>query len=141
MKRYPRVLAASSLSVSVLLLSLVPGAQAGASGNRSRLASTFKSLQSDWNTVIAGLKANDETKAETGFVSFSRDSVTLATFETSFSTTINADIYTVAIYGNAWAWVGYITLTTSSSVTAFQSQTKRLNSAMDKFASDLSKGL
>jgi len=130
------------ISSVVLLTSLLVGViPASATSNRTRLANSFKALQSDYNQIVAGVQAGNETKAEAGFIKFSRDCIPLATFETSFSQTINDDIFAVAQIGNGWAWIGYITLTTNSDASSFQTQTARLTKAMGKLAKDLRNGL
>jgi hypothetical protein len=133
--------AAIASSVAILTTVLVGVLPANATSNRTRLANSFGALQADYNQIVAGLQSGNETKAETGFIKFSRDCIPLATFETSFSQTINDDIFNVAQIGNGWAWVGYITLTTNSGVSSFQSQTTRLTKAMTKFANDLKNGM
>ena len=137
--RMKRIVFVSSAALLIsLLVSIVP---AHATSNRTRLANSFSALQSDYNQIVSGVQTGNETKAEAGFVKFSRDCIPLATFETSFSKTINEDIFAVAQIGNGWAWVGYITLTTNSDASAFQTQTARLTKAMNKFAKDLKNGL
>jgi hypothetical protein len=128
----------SCIVAVTLFLGVLP---ASATSNRVQLAKSWDALIGDYNQIISGLQSGNETKAEAGFIKFSRDCIPLATFETSFSYTINQDIFAVAQLGNAWAWVGYITLTTNSGVSAFQTQTNRLKVAMEKFARDLKKGL
>jgi len=127
------------MAATMVVISVLDCGPAGATSNRTQLVKAWTALQGDFNQVQAGLNTNNATKAETAFYDFSRDCIPLATFETSFSTTINADIFSVAQLGNAWAWMGYITLSTNSSVGPFKTETSRLTTALTKFTHDLGK--
>jgi len=120
------------MSVSVLDCGI-----AGATSNRTHLLNAWKLLEKDYNQIEAAIRANNSTNAEPGLIAFSRDCIPLATFETSFNATISADIYSVAELGNAWAWIGYITVDSNSAVGPFKTETTRLTNALDKFTRDL----
>lgn len=111
---------------------------ASASSNRTHLLIAWKALENDYNHIEAAINANSTTNAESGFIDYSRDCIPLATFETSFSPTINADIFSIAQLGNAWAWIGYITIDSNSGVSTFKTETVKLTAAIDKFNRDLS---
>ena len=130
---------ASTSVVVVMCLSLVVNSgPAGASSNKTQLSNAWSALLKDYNNIVSALTASDSTKAEMNFAYFSMDCVSLATFETSFNSTINSDIYNIAVHGNAWAWIGYITLTSNSGTATFQSETTKLTSDIKKFSRDLS---
>lgn len=118
---------------------LVNGGSASAASNRTHLLNAWNALENDYKHIVAAIKANNTTNAEAGFVAYSRDCIPLATFETSFNSTISADIFSIARLGNAWAWIGYITLESNGSTGMFKTETTRLVNAITRFNSDLSK--
>ncbi len=111
---------------------------AGAASNKEHLLKAWVALENDYKHIAVSLQTDNKSEAESGFIAYSRDCIPLATFETSFNATISSDIFSIAKLGNAWAWIGYITLDSNSSVTAFKTETGRLVSAIDKFNRDLS---
>jgi hypothetical protein len=128
----------SAAAVMCLSLVMIAG-PSGAASNKTQLSKAWSALLSDYNNIVSAVTANNSTKAETNFAYFSRDCVALATFETSFNSTINSDIYNIAVHGNAWAWIGYITLTSNSGTGTFQSETTTLTADIKRFSQDLSK--
>ncbi len=118
---------------------IVNTSSAGAASNRTHLLNAWTALENDYKQIVAAIKANNTTNAEAGFIAYSRDCIPLATFETSFNSTISSDIFSIARLGNAWAWIGYITLVSNSGAGTFRTETTRLVNAITKFNSDLSK--
>lgn len=117
----------------------IASSPAGASSNKSQLLKAWTALETDYKNIESALNANNETNAESGFIAFSRDCVPLATYETTFNTTINADIFNIAVLGNAWAWTGYITLDSNLGLSDFSSESTKLSTAISKFTTDLGK--
>jgi hypothetical protein len=129
----------AALALLVPLASVALTSPAGATSNRVHLLNAWKSLEADYNKVYAGIQAGNATQAENGFTAYSRDCVYLATFETSFNSTINADIFQIAVVGNAWAWIGYITLAQNTETGDLKTESSKLNAAISKFNRDLVK--
>jgi hypothetical protein len=130
------VAAGTSLIVaSVLMLGAGP---AGASSNKQHLLNAWNAILKDYRNITSAVRSNNVQGAEGGFIAFSRDCIPLATFETSFSSTIDNDIFQIAQVGNAWAWVGYITVSSNAGPGEFQTATRRLASDITKFNRDLS---
>lgn len=139
MKTCSKWCAAFLIPGMVISTLLFTAGSAGATSNKSHLQAAWSALEHDYKNILAATRANNATAAESGFIAYSRDCIPLATFETSFSKAINADIFSIARLGNAWAWVGYITLTTNSSANTFRTETSRLTAAITKFTHDLSR--
>jgi len=138
MKLTASKLVAAGTSVIVASALMVGAGPAGASSNRQHLLNAWNALLKDYNNITSAVRANNVQGAEGGFIAFSRDCIPLATFETSFSSTINNDIFQIAQVGNAWAWVGYITVSSNAGPGEFQTATRKLSSDISKFNRDLS---
>lgn len=121
------------LSGTVIGTLLFVQTSVNASPNTAHLLNAWRALQTDFEKVRSAVSSNNVQAAESGFAAYSRDCVYLATFETSFSSTINSDIFTIAVTGNAWAWIGFITVSTNSSPSNFTTESTRLAGAINKF--------
>jgi len=128
---------AALVMAGTMIFALASG-PAGAASNKTQLLHAWSALENDYSHIKAAVNANNTNNAKSGFITFSRDCIPLATFETSFNATISADIFSIARLGNAWAWIGYITLTTNSSAATFGTESSRLAAAIAKFDRDLS---
>jgi len=137
MKRFIRPLTAAFVCTASIVLPELNVMPAGASSNTTHLLNAWKALQADFNKVQAAVNSNNTTNAEAGFIAYSRDCVYLATFETSFNTTINSDIFSIAVNGNAWAWTGFLTVADNLSATNFVTASTRLAGNINKFNRDL----
>lgn len=129
-----------TIAIACAAVSVSPGmfaAPASASTNATHLLNAWRALQSDFKKVQSAVSSNNTTNAEAGFVAYSRDCVYLATFETSFNTTINNDIFSIAVNGNAWAWTGFLTIADNLSGSDFASASSRLAGNINKLNKDL----
>jgi hypothetical protein len=116
----------------------IPASSAGATNYRgvqkiaNSLDKTYAQIKSELNSPTASTNTLDGL-----FLQYSNECILFAAYGSTNGSQVALDILNVAKIGNGWAWIGYITLNTNSSMSSWRAANVALSNAEAKFAKDV----